>query len=185
MLYKKESVELDSFIKMEVVVKPESNKRTMPHTWIVWGVCTRRCIATHSYTRNECCPLSLILEKLPHFHFRTSKTLSICLLLYPNSTTNLENISQMNNTPRDIARIIYRIYVWTPGKRKRRAGALLWIDRFSPYRATKIRCSVPWPHKNSLLVLTLDTKNISQPYSFDWCPRFIINTSSTRKTTNI
>ena len=31
-IYKKESVELNSFIKMEVVVKPESNKRyNAPH----------------------------------------------------------------------------------------------------------------------------------------------------------
>ena len=36
-------------------------------------------------------------RKLPHFLARTAKTLSICLLLYPNSTTNLENISQMSN----------------------------------------------------------------------------------------
>ena len=35
-----------SSIKMEVVVKPESNKRTMPHTWIVWGMHKK----VHSHT---------------------------------------------------------------------------------------------------------------------------------------
>ena len=105
-----------------------------------------------------------ILGHRKHFQY-------VCYL--SNSTTKLKRISETNNTPRDIARIIYRIYVWTPGKRKRRAGALLWIDRFSPYRATKIRCSVSWPHKDSLPVLTLDTKNTSPPYSSAWCPRSI------------
>ena len=53
---------------------------TMPHTWIVWGRYAE-CVQPHNYTRNECCSLSFSLWKLPHFHFRTSKTLSICLLL--------------------------------------------------------------------------------------------------------
>ena len=93
-----------SSIKMEVVVKPESNKRyNAPHLDSM-GYMHKACIATHSYTRNECCSPSLILKKLPHFHFRISKTLSICLLLYPNSTTNLENIFQTDNTLRDIVR---------------------------------------------------------------------------------
>jgi hypothetical protein len=36
-------------------------------------------------------------RKLPHFQIRTAKTLSICLLFYLNSTTNLKIISQMSN----------------------------------------------------------------------------------------
>ena len=43
---------------------------------------------------------SFCFLKLSDFFVRTAKTLSICLLLYPNSTTNLKIISETSNTLR-------------------------------------------------------------------------------------
>ena len=96
-IIQKESVEMISVYYYEGCGKTQTEiNDTMPHTWTVWGRYAER-VQPHSYTRNECYSFILQFRKLPHFHSRTAKTLSICLL-FCNSTTKLKRIFETNNT---------------------------------------------------------------------------------------
>ena len=79
--YKKESVELNSVYQIRGSGMPEVNKRTIPHTWIVWDVCTRWCIATTTIQEMSAVRSSLLREIFQISYLRQKrKTLSICLL---------------------------------------------------------------------------------------------------------
>ena len=69
----------------------------MPHTWIVWVY------AQNVHSRIATQEMSAVRHPLVFENYHISilgltKTLSICLLLYPNSTTKLKRISETNNT---------------------------------------------------------------------------------------
>ena len=73
---------------------------TMPHTWIVWGICQEGYSHTN-YTRNECCSLSFSLENFHIFIVGLRKHFQyVCNQMI--TRTKLENIFQTNNTQRDI-----------------------------------------------------------------------------------
>ena len=85
------------FISKKVVERPDQNKRyNAPHLDSM-GICTD-CAQPHSYTRNECCSLSLHSENFHIFYSGLAKNTFNMSATPQNSTTKLSKIFRTNNT---------------------------------------------------------------------------------------